>query len=538
MRLQRVLVVTLLAVGLFAGRVGAANNGELVQAVGDKKVYYIEGSLKRYIKDTATMAAWGFNAGAIKRISRAELNGHPTGPALTRVINWGGNVYFVDGVQRKYIPDFSVLNFYGYSASDMVFLNGDTFARLSDGGTLTSPLAVRVPKDNKIYLLDGNQRRPFSNDAVAAMWGFNRSNTVEMASAKKLPVGSKVTDLVHYNGAVYRVAGGERYWILSEDILYYSGFTWADLTYIGGGVFARLKDAGIARGPALIKGPGNSKIWLTDEGGSKHHVPSLDILYALGYNLSSVREVSAALAGRYIEGADVTRFMRAPDGTAYYVFEGKRRQFTPDSPNLRLLGLNDSDARDYGWYGINNVASGPPMQSGVQSLEGYSIPATSGKTAREQHLYLDVDEAAQGRTDASAAIHYYRSGTPSASQNGMAGGYGAFGSGGSPASTDQERYYINMRWSYCDWYEEGGSTYTRNCSTAAKNWHRHKKVVVSNPANGRTLIASVEESGPAIWTGRVSGLSPEAFAELDAVTDSNLNYLWAVNQGVSLGRIN
>lgn len=537
MRIGTIITSTLLLAGLFGVPVAkAASNGELVQAVGDSKVYYIEGALKRHVKDAATYQAWGF--GGVRRISRAELNSHPTGPRMTRVIHINGNVYYVDGGTRKYIPDFSILNYYGVSSRDLVTLNPDTFARLRDGGTLTAPLAVRVSGDNRIFLLDGGKRRPFSNDAVAAMWGYNRSNTVVQASAKKLPIGPKVTDLILSGGNVYRVAGGERYYIPSEDVLMYSGFSWSDLTPITDAVFNRLGNAGTARGPALITTPGNGKIWLTDTGGVRHHIPSLEILYAMGFSLSSVTSVPNSVAYRFPEGGDVTRFMIAPDGISYYIFEGKRRKFNSDAAGKAILGLTSADARGYGWYSIEWIPQGADMQSGVEVLEGYGIPAITGRTGREQHLYLDVDEANAGRTEGSAGIHYFRSGTPSYAQNGQAGGYGAFGSASSPASVAQERYYINMRWGYCEWYDEGGTTHTRNCSSTAKNWHRHKKVVVMNPANGRQLIASVEEAGPAIWTGRVSGLSPEAMYELDAVTDTTLNYLWAVDQDIALGRIN
>lgn len=537
MRIRTIIASTLLLAGLFGVPVAkAANNGELVQAVGDSKVYFIEGPLKRHVKDYATFQAWGFNPNAIKRISKAELNSHPTGPAMTRLIVINGNVYFVDGNTRKWVPDFGVLSFYGISTSDLVTLNPDTFNRLGDGGMLRAPIAVMVPGDSRIFLLDGGKRHPFKNDAVAAMWGYNRNNTPVQASAKRLPVGSVATDLILNNGNVYRVAGGERYYIPSEDILLYSGFSWSDLTPIDDTTFSQLGNAGVARGPALITTPGNPKVWMTDENGVKHHIPSLEMLYAMGYNLSSITTVSNYAAYKFPEGADVSRYMRAPDGTTFYIFGGQRRKFMADGPNMAVLGLSASDARDYSWYAIGWIAPGPDMQMGLESLDGYAIPATSGRVGREQHLYLAADEEAAGRSDPT--IHYARASVPAYAQNGMAGGYGAFGSSASPATADQERYYINMRWNYCTWYEDAGVTHTTNCSSTAKNWHRHKKVVVTNPANGRQLVASVEEAGPAIWTGRVSGLSPEAMYELDAVTDNNLTYLWAVDQNIRLGRLN
>jgi len=49
------------------------------------------------------------------------------------------------------------------------------------------------------------------------------------------------------------------------------------------------------------------------------------------------------------------------------------------------------------------------------------------------------------------------------------------------------------------------------------------------------VIASIVEYGPAPWTGRVSGLSPEAMLMLGAVTDNNLTYYWALDQSLPPG---
>jgi len=162
----------------------------------------------------------------------------------------------------------------------------------------------------------------------------------------------------------------------------------------------------------------------------------------------------------------------------------------------------------------------------TDSLDGIILPASSGKVGREQHLAFSCQEA--------SATHYSTSGVPAWAQNGMAWqtsggcGYGAWGSAPSVAG---ERYYINMRWNYTD--VNGQPIYTN------KNWYYQKKVVVTNPVNGKKIIASIIEYGPSPSTNRVSGLSPEAMGSLSAVTDNNLNYKWLYNQSLNvLGPIN
>jgi len=162
----------------------------------------------------------------------------------------------------------------------------------------------------------------------------------------------------------------------------------------------------------------------------------------------------------------------------------------------------------------------------TDSLDGIILPASSGKVGREQHLAFSCQEA--------SATHYSTSGVPAWAQNGMAwqtsGGCG-YGAWGSAPSVADERYYINMRWNYTD--VNGQPIYTN------KNWYYQKKVVVTNPVNGKKIIASIIEYGPSPSTNRVSGLSPEAMGSLSAVTDNNLNYKWLYNQSLNvLGPIN
>ncbi len=204
----------------------------------------------------------------------------------------------------------------------------------------------------------------------------------------------------------------------------------------------------------------------------------------------------------------------------------------------------------------------------VSVLGGQTLPASSGRIAREQHLDLVADE--------TASQHYSRSGVPTNPtwlRNGMAGGYGSFGGYGYPPVAD-ERYYITMRWNYVDWYSGTlgdpdqmycGSgyeyysvnyynsykyngqycvprTYSRNADLVLKLWHWKKRVVVTNPANGKKVVVSIVESGPAIWTGRKAGLSPEAMLALgiSASTNGNnpLGFAWAADQATPLGPVN
>lgn len=98
-------------------------------------------------------------------------------------------------------------------------------------------------------------------------------------------------------------------------------------------------------------------------------------------------------------------------------------------------------------------------------------------------------------------------------QAGIAPGLGAWGYF-SP-SKDQfdndkylmEKYYVAVQTLYLpDWYQN-----TKELST----WYKHRKVIVINPIDGTACVAVVGDAGPANWTGKQFGGSPELMKELN-----------------------
>lgn len=67
------------------------------------------------------------------------------------------------------------------------------------------------------------------------------------------------------------------------------------------------------------------------------------------------------------------------------------------------------------------------------------------------------------------------------------------------------------------WYVAVQTLYLPNWNTDTKRlseWYKYRRVVVINPANGRVVIAAVADAGPASWTGKHFGGSPEVMKYL------------------------
>lgn len=67
------------------------------------------------------------------------------------------------------------------------------------------------------------------------------------------------------------------------------------------------------------------------------------------------------------------------------------------------------------------------------------------------------------------------------------------------------------------WYVAVQTLYLPDWNTRfryLRDWYQYRKVLVINPVNGKTVVADVADSGPADWTGKHFGGSPEVMAYL------------------------
>lgn len=559
-------------------------------------VYVISDGTRRPIESPSTFLQKGYKWSNVISVSDAELAPHPQGSMLTAgdkhpngslLLRPGGEVYTIKNGQRRYIP--SPLIFEArYRWDSLIQVSEDYLNTYPKGENEFYPDGLLISSATGVYMMQNNVRQPITSPEVFESYGLNwgqvrRATDFELSI---IPVSGAFNTVKTYregsligaqSGAVYRVASnGALQYIPSPNIFASQGYRWDTIVRLPDRVVNQYNKSGrvgFANG-ALISYSGG--VFLI-ENGVKRGIPSPAIFNARGFRWSNVIAVS-------------------------------EEEF-----NSNAMGQALSD-----------------IQSA--SLDGYTIPATRGKTAMEQHLPLNCDE-----TDVD---HYTRAGTPD--NKIFRNGFVPFRTGGAfavrcpagstnfsyaPFSVQEEKYYITMRWNYVRWYE-ATSTLTQNITSTsdripvnnasdfpntgwviiqgerseivaysskdgnslvvsqrgvdspniaasprshntgtvvqlvyeyapdqwrgltrsallngsmsqtdiAKAWHKGKKVLVTNPANGRRLVASIIESGPQIFTNRVSGLSPEAMLALDTATDKNdLEYGFLLDQSIPVG---
>ncbi len=154
---------------------------------------------------------------------------------------------------------------------------------------------------------------------------------------------------------------------------------------------------------------------------------------------------------------------------------------------------------DLGARKIENLVYEHTQVKAKAFLEGQSLNHHLGFMGFEQHLKRFPGD--------SLSQH------DSLQEAGMAPGLGAFGyfsSDPSKLTTKdymREKYYVAVQTLYLEnWNQD---------FNFLKEWYKFRKVLVINPANGQAVVAVVGDAGPAEWTGKQFGGSPEVMESLN-----------------------
>ncbi len=138
------------------------------------------------------------------------------------------------------------------------------------------------------------------------------------------------------------------------------------------------------------------------------------------------------------------------------------------------------------------------------TLEGEHLNTTYGLIGAEQHLARYPGD-----------IMFSHPKLPRKDE-GMAPGLGAWGyfakskSQATDADLEREKWYAVVQTLYLpDWAKR--QPYLRD-------WYKYRKVLIVNTVNGNAVVADIADSGPAAWTGKSFGGSPEV-----------MNYLGGAN---------
>lgn len=134
---------------------------------------------------------------------------------------------------------------------------------------------------------------------------------------------------------------------------------------------------------------------------------------------------------------------------------------------------------------------------GVYEQNGYRLNRNVGLIGAEQHLYRWPGDSLEQhlKTEDDRAMFGPSGIAPNR------GAYGYFGAVGDPGVILRERYYFAIQTFLSPtWVQDTKGTY---------NFFRFKKLLAINTQTGQAVVGVVGDAGPAQWTGKSYGGSPE-----------------------------
>lgn len=145
-------------------------------------------------------------------------------------------------------------------------------------------------------------------------------------------------------------------------------------------------------------------------------------------------------------------------------------------------------------------------------LNGLRLNRSYGYIGAEQHLRRYPGDSMSSHFDPPAGGQeeeekYYSSG--------MAPGLGAWGyfatssSQMTPEDSSREKYYIAVQTFLSPDFNSKVAEY--------RDFFKFRKMLVVNPQNGKAVVAVIGDAGPAEWTGKHLGGSPEVMKHLERV---------------------
>ena len=139
-------------------------------------------------------------------------------------------------------------------------------------------------------------------------------------------------------------------------------------------------------------------------------------------------------------------------------------------------------------------------------INGIRLNTTYGIIGQEQHLArYPGDNIFSHFDNADNAKLYW--------DYGMAPGLGGWGyfaksqAAMTQEESDREKYYIAVQTFLAPGFDENKSKYL--------DFFKFRKMLVVNPQNGKAVIADIGDAGPAPWTGKQLGGSPEVMNYLE-----------------------
>ena len=168
-------------------------NGTLVKTADDERIYLIDSSRKRWITDSVTFVARGYDWGDVMIVSKTALGIYWDGENISNgnglvlegslVKGSGPEIYLIEDGRRRWIKDERAFAYYGFDWSEVAQVNDQEFFQYAEGETLTTisfanGVLIKGARE-KVYLLQEGKKCWITSPEAFSKNNFNWSSVVE-----------------------------------------------------------------------------------------------------------------------------------------------------------------------------------------------------------------------------------------------------------------------------------------------------------------------------------------------------------------------
>jgi hypothetical protein len=193
---------------------------------------------------------------------------------------------------------------------------------------------------------------------------------------------------------------------------------------------------------------------------------------------------TASLLPKSHENVEAREFLDVPENL-FMVSDIK--QYLPDQVGGLLPAQENKIAEVIsGYYGFKVAPD----------VNGLRLKDTYGYIGAEQHLMRYPGDVVENMAPGRGAFGYFAPSKAELTQKAI----------------EEEKYYIAVQTFMADDYRGRLSEY--------RDFFKFRKMLVVNPNNGRAVVVVIGDSGPAVWTHKQLGGSPEVMKHLERVDGS------------------
>lgn len=245
-----------------------------------------------------------------------------------------------------------------------------------------------------------------------------------------------------------------------------------------------------------------SKRQLASEDFKKHYPQVSDWLLSAGITVGNIRSSLTKLAASGMIAGSLLAFsppltsadLALPDSAislinAQQLRDGLLKSLETQLPE-KISGLSKSQQQSIS-FSVRQIL-------GINAkfeMEGQRLNHQFGWMGTEQHLPRFPGDNVPDMAPKTGAWGYFASSRESFN----------------PDLAQKEKYYVAVQTLYLPEWNKDYST--------IKEWYKYRKVLVINPNSGRSVVAVIADAGPANWTGKQFGGSPEIMEHLEYVTE-------------------